>query len=161
MKKTFLILGTITLIAFTSCKNNNNAADKIKAENVEQAAQRDEASKRFASMSFETTEHDFGTINQGTQVEKIFKFTNTGDAPLIITNASSTCGCTVPEYPKNKPIAPGESGELLVKYNGSGKNQVTKTVTVSANTVKGSEQIVIRAFVNADQATSPIQQAGH
>jgi len=161
MKKTFFILGTVTLMVFTSCKNNNDAANKVKAENVEQAAQRDEASRKFASMAFETTEHDFGTINQGTKVEKIFKFTNTGDAPLIITNATSTCGCTVPEYPKNKPIAPGESGELLVTYNGSGKNQVTKTVTVSANTVKGSEQIVIRAFVNADQATSPIQQAGH
>ncbi|NAS29778.1 DUF1573 domain-containing protein [Flavobacteriaceae bacterium R38] len=159
MKKTFLILGTVTLMAFASC-NNKNATDKIKAENVEQAAQRDEASRKFAAMSFESTEYDFGTINQGTQVEKIFKFTNTGDAPLIITNATSTCGCTVPEYPKNKPIAPGESGELLVKYNGSGINQITKTVTVSANTVKGSEQIVIRAFVNAG-ATSPIQQAGH
>ena len=66
----------------------------------------------------------------------VFAFTNTGDAPLIITDARSSCGCTVPQYPKNTPIAPGESGELVVKFNGSGKNQVTKTVTVTANTQK-------------------------
>lgn len=155
MKRFFLILVVATLMAFTSCKNND-ATSKIKAENVEVAAERDEAAKKAAVMTFEITEHDFGTIGQGTAVEKIFKFTNTGDAPLIITNATSTCGCTVPEYPKNKPIAPGESGELLVKYNGSGKNQVTKTVTVAANTVKGSEQIVIRAFVTPKESVSPI-----
>ena len=148
MKRTFLILGVVTLMVLSSCKNND-ATSKIKAENVEEAAQRDQAAKKLAVMTFEATEYDFGTIEQGTQVEKIFKFTNTGEAPLIITNATSTCGCTVPEYPKNKPIAPGESGELLVKYNGSGKNQITKTVTVTANTLKGAEQIVIRAFVNA------------
>jgi hypothetical protein len=67
---------------------------------------------------------------------------------LIITDAKSSCGCTVPEYPKNTPIAPGESGELLVKFNGSGQNQVTKTITVTANTEKGTEMLRIKAFVN-------------
>ncbi len=155
MKKVFLVLGVTALMVFTSCKNNN-ASDKIKASNVEVAAERDEAAKKSPQMVFEVTEHDFGTIDQGTPVEKMFKFTNTGNAPLIITNATSTCGCTVPEYPKNKPIAPGESGELLVKFNGSGKNQVTKTVTVTANTLKGSEQVVIRAFVNAKEGVAPV-----
>merc|ERR1712146_518887 len=83
----------------------------------------------------------------GTPQETIFKFTNTGDAPLIITDAKSSCGCTVPEYPKNTPIAPGDSGELLVKFNGTGQNQVTKTITVTANTAKGSELLRIKAFV--------------
>ncbi|HSM62536.1 MAG TPA: DUF1573 domain-containing protein, partial [Gillisia sp.] len=71
-----------------------------------------------------------------------------------ITNASSSCGCTVPTYPKNKTIAPGESGEMLVKFNGSGNGQVTKTVTVSANTESGKEQIKIKAFVEADENAS-------
>ena len=67
---------------------------------------------------------------------------------MIITDAKSSCGCTVPEFPKNTPIAPGETGQMLVKFNGSGQNQVTKTITVTANTAKGSEILRIQAFVN-------------
>jgi len=81
------------------------------------------------------------------EYKAVFKFTNTGDAPLIITDAKSSCGCTVPNPPKD-PIAPGDSGEMLVKFNGSGQNQVTKTITVTANTAKGSELLRIKAFVN-------------
>jgi len=156
MKKVVLALSLAFVIVFVSCKEN--ASSKINAANVEVAAERDEAAKNLPVMSFEKSEHDFGTIEQGTPQETIFKFTNTGNAPLIITNATSTCGCTVPEYPKNTPIAPGDSGEMLVKFNGSGQNQVTKTVTVSANTEKGSEILRIKAFVNpkAGVSTSPI-----
>lgn len=146
MKKVFIAFGAIALVAFVSCKEN--ASSKIKASNVEVAAERDEAAKNLPVMSFDKSEHDFGTIEQGAAQETIFTFTNDGNAPLIITNATSSCGCTIPEYPKNKPIAPGESGELLVKFNGSGQNQVTKTITVSANTEKGSELLRIKAFVN-------------
>ena len=98
-------------------------------------------------MEFDKTEHDFGSIDQNAPQETIFTFTNTGDAPLIITDAKSSCGCTIPEYPKNTPIAPGEKGELLVKFNGSGQNQVTKNITVTANTSKGTETLTIKAFV--------------
>ncbi|OQD42035.1 DUF1573 domain-containing protein [Croceivirga radicis] len=133
------------LIGATSCKDK--ASTKIVADNVETASTRDEASKKVPVMQFEKSEHDFGTIENGTPQETIFKFTNTGDAPLIITDAKSSCGCTVPEYPKNTPIAPGDSGELLVKFNGTGQNQVTKTITVTANTAKGSELLRIKAFV--------------
>ena len=105
-------------------------------------------------MTFEKSEHDFGTIEQGTPQETAFKFTNTGNAPLIITDAKSTCGCTIPEYPKNKAIAPGESGEMLVKFNGAGQNQVTKAVTVTANTKKGRETLRIKAFVNLKNGAS-------
>ena len=105
-------------------------------------------------MSFDMSEHDFGQIAQGTPQETIFTFTNTGEAPLIITDAKSSCGCTVPQYPKNVPIAPGESGEMVVKFNGSGQNQVTKTITVTANTEKGSELLRIKAFVNPKDGTA-------
>lgn len=154
MKKAYLLLTSLMILSIISCKNEN-AADKIKAENVEVAAQRDEAAKKLPIMTFTTTEHDFGNIPQGTPVENVFEFTNTGNAPLILTNATSSCGCTIPEYPKNTPIAPGATGQLLVKYNASGKNQVNKTVTVTANTEKGSERIVIKAFVEAKDAAVP------
>lgn len=149
MKKTILALSTIALVAFTSCKDN--ASSKINSDNVAEAAQRDEAGKQIPVMEFEEMEHDFGTIQQGTAQETIFKFTNTGNAPLIITNATSSCGCTVPNPPK-EPIAPGETGELVVKFNGSGQNQVSKTITVNANTEKGSELLRIKAFVNPKNA---------
>lgn len=146
MKKVILTLSVVAVLAFVSCKEN--ASSKIKTDNVAVAAERDEAAKLVPIMSFEKSEHDFGTIEQNTPQETIFKFTNTGTGPLIITDATSSCGCTIPEYPKNTPVAPGESGELLVKFNGSGQNQVTKNITVKANTAKGSEVLRIKAFVN-------------
>jgi hypothetical protein len=81
-------------------------------------------------------------------------FTNTGDAPLIITNATSSCGCTVPDYPKDTPIQPGEKGQLVVKFNGSGMNQVIKTVTLNTNTGKGQEMLRIKAFVQPKDGSS-------
>ncbi|WP_420602445.1 DUF1573 domain-containing protein [Flagellimonas sp.] len=148
MKKITTVLSLILVVALVGVSCKDKAASKIVADNVESATDRDEAQKQLPIMSFEKSEHDFGTIAQGAAQETVFKFTNTGNAPLIITNASSSCGCTVPEYPKNTPIAPGDSGELKVKFNGSGQNQVTKTVTVTANTEKGTELLRIKAFVN-------------
>ena len=150
MKSVILSLSMLTMFAFISCKEN--ATSKIKSDNVAEAAERDEAGKQLPVMVFEKVEHDFGTIEQGTPQETLFVFTNTGNAPLIITDAKSSCGCTVPKKPEG-PIAPGEKGELLVKFNGSGQNQVTKTITVTANTEKGQELIRIKAFVNPKVAT--------
>ena len=152
MKRITTILTLFLAVGLVSVSCKDKASKKIVADNVESATSRDEAQKKLPVMSFEKAEHDFGTITQGTPQETSFKFTNTGDAPLIITDAKSSCGCTVPEYPKNTPIAPGESGELLVKFNGSGQNQVTKTITVTANTEKGTEMLRIKAFVNPKEA---------
>src|SRR5690606_18058453 len=149
MRKGLLLLAAVVAMAFTSCKDN--AADKVKAENVEEAAERDAQAVVFPEISFEETEFDFGTIDQGTNVEHTFKFTNTGKAPLVITNATSSCGCTVPTWTK-EPIQPGETGEMLVKFNGSGQNQVTKTVTITANTEAGTEQLKIKAFVTPKES---------
>lgn len=146
MKRIFIPLSLVVGMSLISCKDN--ASSKINSENVVVAAQRDEAAKNLPVMSFDKSEHDFGNIEAGTPQETTFTFTNTGNAPLIITDAKSSCGCTVPQYPKNTPIAPGESGELLVNFNGSGQNQVTKTITVTANTAQGSEILRIKAFVN-------------
>ncbi|TDI80273.1 MAG: DUF1573 domain-containing protein [Bacteroidetes bacterium] len=157
MKKSIFILAAVALVAFTSCKEN--AADKVSEENVAAAAERDAEATKFPVMVFEESEFDFGTIDQGTPQEHVFKFTNTGDADLIIVDAKSSCGCTVPEYTKD-PVAPGATGELLVKFNGSGKNQVSKTVTITANTKTGKETIKIKAFVKPKEGASsgsPIQ----
>ncbi len=145
MKKSILIIAIMSAFVFTSCKEN--AAEKVSEEKVAEAETRDAAVEKFPVISFNETEFDFGTIDQGTNVEHVFKFTNTGEAPLVIVNAKSSCGCTVPSFPK-EPVAPGESAEMLVKFNGSGKNQVSKTVTITANTQAGKETIKIKAFVN-------------
>lgn len=146
------MIAAVGALLFSSCKDNN-ASDKVKAENVETAAERDAQETVYPVLSFEEEEYDFGTIQKGENVEHVFKFTNTGRAPLVITNATSSCGCTVPDAPK-EPIAPGETAEMTVKYNGSGNGQVTKTVTVSANTEKGKEQVKIKAFVEAGETNS-------
>ena len=95
MKRVFIAFSAIALVGLVSCKEN--ASSKINASNVEVAAERDAAAKNLPVMTFDKSEHDFGTIEQGTPQETIFTFTNTGNAPLIITNATSSCGCTVPE----------------------------------------------------------------
>ncbi len=145
MKKGILILAGIFAMTFVSCKDN--AAKKVNEENVEIAAERDAKNAEFPVMTFLETEHDFGTINEGDVVEHIFSFTNTGKSPLVITDAKGSCGCTVPEWPK-EPIAPGASGEMLVKFNSSGKpNAQNKSVTITANTESGTESIKIKASV--------------
>lgn len=145
MKKIFFTLSFASVLVLTSCKEN--ASSKINAANVEVAAERDAAAKSVPVMEFDKVEHDFGTIEQNAPQETIFTFKNTGDAPLIITDAKSSCGCTVPDYPKNTPIAPGETGEMLVHFNGAGQNQVTKTITVTTNTGSGTETLRIKAFI--------------
>ena len=151
MKKAIYLFAVIAATALTSCQEN--AADKVKAENVEEAAERDAQAELHPEMTFDETVHDFGTIEQGTNVEHTFTFKNTGNAPLVITDATSTCGCTVPTYTE-EPIPPGETGEMLVRFNGSGQNQVTKTVTIKANTETGQEQIQIKAFVQPKELQS-------
>ncbi|MDP5231830.1 MAG: DUF1573 domain-containing protein [Cellulophaga sp.] len=158
MKKIIITLSAVFALVLVSCKED--ATSKIINANVQVAEQRDADAKKIPVMSFDKTEHDFGTISANAAQETLFKFTNTGNAPLVITSATSTCGCTVPEVPK-APIAPGESGELLVKFNGAGANAVSKVVTVTANTAKGTEQLTIKAFVTpANQLPAgPLKQS--
>lgn len=148
MKKLILGLGALCLIAFTSCKDN--ATKKIDEKNVAVAAARDANSSKFPVLQFEETEHDFGEIEARKPVETVFNYKNTGDAPLVITDIKSSCGCTVPKDWTREPLAPGDSGKFTVRYNGSGSNKITKTITVTANTEKGKEVVKIMAFVKPD-----------
>jgi len=100
-----------------------------------------------ASISFDKKEYDFGTVNEGEIVETVFKVTNSGTIDLVITNATGSCGCTVPVWPK-APIKPGETGDIAVKFNTSGKpNRQMKTVTLTANTESGREVLTLRGSV--------------
>ncbi|TXE11996.1 DUF1573 domain-containing protein [Seonamhaeicola algicola] len=157
MKKIILGLSTMCLLAFTACKEN--AASKIDKSNIAAAAQRDEQASKFPVIEFDKTEHDFGEIEAKKSVSTVFNYTNKGEAPLVITDIKSSCGCTVPQDWSRAPLAPGESGKFTVTFNGSGSNKVSKTITVTANTEKGKETVKITAFVKTDaKATnSPVQ----
>ena len=100
-----------------------------------------------AVMTFEKKEHDFGVINPDSKVDYTFKFKNTGKEDLVISNAQGSCGCTIPEYPK-EAIKPGESGKIKVSFNSAGKSgNQQKSVTITANTEVGKELLTIKAQI--------------
>src|SRR5690606_20035198 len=120
--------------------------------------ERDAVSGKFPVIEFEETEHNFGEIPANVPVETVFKYKNIGDAPLVITNIESTCGCTVPEDWSREPLAIGETAQFTVKFNAAGLNKVTKSITLTANTEKGKETVGIAAFLKANPnapATTP------
>lgn len=88
-------------------------------------------------ITFEKKTHDFGDITDGDKVEEVFKFTNTGNEPLIITNVEVTCGCTTPKGWQRDPIPPGGKSEIIVAFNSTGKvgrvNKIVKVVSNAAN----------------------------
>lgn len=101
-----------------------------------------------ADIKFEKTSHNFGTFPESSpKVTCTFKFTNTGDKLLVIHQAMASCGCTVPQFPK-EPIKPGESGEITVTYNGAGKfpGHFKKSITIRTN----AKQEIIRLYVEGD-----------
>lgn len=104
---------------------------------------------------FAEMEHDFGTITEGDVVEHTFTFTNTGEAPLVIQNASASCGCTVPSWPK-EPVAVGGTGEIQVRYNSANKKGVeNKTVRITANTEPAVTTLRIKTnVVPKEEATA-------
>ena len=119
-----------------------SAVDPLKT-----TASKTEPAGPITTMEFAETDHDFGTIAQDSENTKVFAFTNTGTEPLIIENAKGSCGCTVPEYPK-EPIPPGEQGEIKVVYKpGKQKNAQTKNVTITANTLPEKSVLTIKANV--------------
>ena len=146
MKNLIVITLVVMGLSFTSCKED--ATKKIKTENLEVAKERDSEIKMGGPrFKFDKTEHDFGTIDEGDVVETVFAFTNVGKSELIITSAKGSCGCTVPEWPK-EPIMPGEVGEIKVKFNSYRKpNLQQKQITLRTNTEGGKEILKIRAQV--------------
>ncbi len=138
MKKTIFGVGMMVLLALTSCekdKASNLFTDAEKQQQAEAVVDPETA----AQLAFAEANFDFGNLPSGAKVEHYYKFTNTGKSPLIIKDAKGSCGCTVPEWPK-EPIAPGASDSIKIEYNaGSQKGKQHKTVTLTTNTVKGKE----------------------
>ena len=100
------------------------------------------------SFKFSEESFDFGTITEGDVVDHVFSFVNDGDAPLIISSATASCGCTVPVWPRS-PIAPGEEAEIKVQFNSRSKPGIqNKTVTVTANTYPKVTRLKIKANVS-------------
>jgi len=99
-------------------------------------------------ITWEKASYDFGDISQGEKVEHTFKFTNTGNQPLIITNIQVTCGCTTPKGWPRDPIAAGAKGEVTVAFNSTGKlGKQNKVVTVMSNAVNSDNQVMFSANV--------------
>ena len=150
---TAFVTAFIISFALTSCEND--PSKKIKSENVDKSQERINTVFEYPTIKFDKTNHDFGEIRDGDIVETVFTFTNSGDSDLKILNASGSCGCTVPEYPKNTPIAPGQSQTITVNFDSSNKPGIQqKSVTLSANTSSGREMLRIKANVTPD----PVKQ---
>ena len=158
MKNKIFILSVLIATCFGSCKkaatslDNNEKSTTTTETSVTETPQVEDTVDttkvtKSTEMTFEKVEHDFGKINQGDKVDYNFKFKNTGTADLIISSAKGSCGCTVPEYPK-EAVKPGESGEIKVSFNSDGKSgEQSKTVSIFANTVKGTEILTIKASI--------------
>jgi len=147
MKKITLISFVLFSIVFVSCKEN--ATSKIKEANLETAKERDsKINLGSAIIDFDKVVHEFGTINEGDVIEGSFKIYNKGKVDLIITNASASCGCTVPVWPK-EPIKPGESADLTFTFDSKGKpGKQNKSITLQTNTEKITEVLRISGMVN-------------
>ncbi|RED43305.1 uncharacterized protein DUF1573 [Winogradskyella eximia] len=105
---------------------------------------------KVAVMKFKTEVIDYGIISQNSEGKRLFTFTNTGDAPLLITDVKTTCGCTVPSYSK-APILPGSIGELEIKYDTKRLGAFTKTVTVMSNAEGGNKVLKIKGHIVASK----------
>ena len=108
-------------------------------------------------ITFAETEYDFGTVTEGEKVTHTYSFTNTGDEPLILSNARGSCGCTVPEWPR-EPIAPGGTGEVTVVFNSRGKGgDRNQRVTITANTEPAQTFLALKGTVEKADADPLVQ----
>jgi hypothetical protein len=141
----YFLFGASLLALAVSCDTKK---DGISADMVTNSASADgKADVPVSEIKFDKDTFNFGEVLEGEKVSHSFTFTNTGDNDLVISNARGSCGCTVPEWPK-EPIAPGKSGKIDVVFNSDGKpGNAIKSVTVSTNTEPATHQLFITGFV--------------
>ena len=108
-------------------------------------------------ITFEKTVIDYGTVEKGANGIRDFVFTNTGDAPLIISNVKSTCGCTIPKKPE-KPIMPGESDKIQVKYDTKRVGFIRKSITVTSNASNPNIILKITGQVMSDNKKTGLEK---
>jgi len=146
----------IVIITAASCNTKNggeNGEEKISPEVVNNPATATSNSavdpNAVPVFTFEKENHEFGEIQQGEKVSYAFKFKNTGKAPLVISSASATCGCTVPEYTRT-PVQPDEEGFISVTFDSGGKSgMASNTITLIANTTPNTKVLTISADIQA------------
>lgn len=113
---------------------------------VSNFAQQTESNDNVGVLTFQSDEIDYGTIQQNANGERVFSFTNTGKAPIVISNVKTSCGCTVPAYSKT-PILPGETSEIKVKYATNRIGVFKKTITVMSNASEPNKTLKIKGEV--------------
>lgn len=146
MKYSILILSFFAVFAFTSCENNGNKISTDVVNNSKSAVGK-VGDSETPVMTFEKVEHNFGKIIQGEKVTYSFKFTNTGKSPLLISKVSTTCGCTVGEYPK-VPVKSGETEYIEVTFDSKHKSGFqNKAITIMANTQPNKTTLRIKGQV--------------
>lgn len=121
-------------------------------------AQHGSKTEKQAKIKFNKKVHDYGTIYQHGDGHCVFEFTNTGDAPLVLTSVRSSCGCTVPKWPRNKQIMPGESQKIKVTYDTRRLGPINKQITVRSNASNSTVVLRIKGKVIQEPAGSPQKQ---
>jgi hypothetical protein len=153
MKKLILTLGFVAgLTAFTFAQDGHSANDGH--NHAATSATETAAPTSLADIKMDKFEHNYGNIKQGDNGECEFKFVNNGKEPLVITNCMGSCGCTVPQCPK-EPILPGKSGVIKVKYDTQRVGGIYKTVTVNSNAKSGIITLKITGNIDA----KPVEEA--
>lgn len=144
-----LLIIIILLLSIAGCNNSTEKSSTLPPDivNNPKSADGKSVTKGIPKISFNKTEHDFGRVIAGEKISYTFKFTNTGTGNLIITNVSSSCGCTVPEYTKDL-VKPGEKGNLRITFDSKNRKGFQhKTVTVITNTQPNTTKLKIKAQV--------------
>lgn len=145
MKRVFFTLASLTILF--ACQENSLEQKVNKLQQTVDSISKSQAPGNMPVITFENKEFDFVEIEQDSVVTHIFKFQNTGKAPLVIENASASCGCTIPDWPRT-PISPGASGEIKVQFNSKGKQGIqNKAVSITANTVPVISTVNIKGNV--------------
>jgi hypothetical protein len=142
MKKVIYLLGIMLLMAGTAKAQDTKASDK-NAKNISKEIKtvQDNKTGIGPEIEFEKVVHDYGDVPYNGNGECEFRFTNTGNEPLLIQKPKSSCGCTIPSWP-NEPILPGESDVIKVTYRTNRAGAINKTVTVTSNALKNSTVVL-------------------
>ncbi len=172
MKQIKVALLALLAVGFlASCNNNKTAAQQEAAQSLQNpnavqpanpnaeaqpaAQQATVPTGPTTTMAFSETEFDFGTVQDGEKVSHTYTFKNTGEEPLILSNAKGSCGCTVPSWPR-EPIPPGGEGEITVEFNSKNKKgKRNQKVTITANTNPPQTFIYLKGEVIAPEGGEP------
>lgn len=145
--KRFFLALILALGLFSACDNGQKQKEGLSTDIVNNPKSATTSHAKEAAISFDKTEHDFGNLLQGEVVTYSFHFTNTGNAPLIISNVKTSCGCTAGDFPR-EPIAPGKDGIIKATYDSKGHHGFqTRTLTVIANTNPNQTQLKLKGTV--------------